>query len=72
MNSNEDFGNYSAAKLEQIKALSQRIDAINSLLDVFGNYEVRVEPLASEYQAIANWLFQDFEQTLIQLSEIED
>lgn len=72
MNPNEDFCHYSGAKLRQIYAISHRLDAINSLLDVFGDNEDLLEPLASEYQAIANCLFRDFEQTmeiLVQLIE---
>ncbi|MEO1004395.1 MAG: hypothetical protein AAFW67_00820 [Cyanobacteria bacterium J06638_38] len=75
MNPNEDFYEYPVAKLQKINILSQRIETINSLLNVFASNEERVQPLANDCEAIADWLFSDFEQTLgalLQLIEIED
>ncbi len=75
MNPSEDFCSFSVKKWQRIQALSQRVQTLNSLLDVFDSNEIKAQPLANDCKAIADSLKADFENTfeaLIQIIEVED
>ena len=72
MNSNEDFGDFSVTKWQEINRLSRRMRAINSLLNFFERNETKVQSLKYDCEVIANCLKAEFEhdlETLVKLVE---
>ena len=65
---NERFGNFSVKQWREIKLISRRIEALNSLLNFFESNENRT--LATDCKAIADILSVDFDNSVATLLEL--